>query len=178
MNLTFKGFLRNYCRELTGLETDNLKKLLSSVTSDSPAAAEAVMLFSAVQGKSDYLVGLSFGTWVHDQYQAVSKDLSTFKNLKEYLSSDCAPERYKKVWNAFCAKKGAIKADRRVSALMREKSLAAIKKSGLTAYQISKTMKLDLGNVYAYLNARDVTKVSRNTAREIMQFAMTYHSAD
>ncbi len=25
MNLTFKGFLRNYCRELTGLETDNLK---------------------------------------------------------------------------------------------------------------------------------------------------------
>lgn len=29
MNLTFKGFMRGYCRELTGLNTDNLK---SSVT--------------------------------------------------------------------------------------------------------------------------------------------------
>lgn len=40
MNLAFKGFLRGYCKELTGLETDCLKKLLACITGDSPAAAE------------------------------------------------------------------------------------------------------------------------------------------
>ena len=51
MNLTLKGFLRGYCRELTGLQTDNLRKLLGAVLDNAPSAAEALMGFAAVQGK-------------------------------------------------------------------------------------------------------------------------------
>lgn len=174
MNLTFKGFLRGYCRELTGLTTDSLKKLLFSASLDAPSAAESVMLFAAVQNKADYLVRLSSGLWMHEQYQKVAEDLKDFNSLEDYLLSTKAPERYKKVWNAYRAKKDAIQADRRVILLMREKTIDAMKTASLTAYAICKKLNLNLGNVYAYLHSGDETKVSRATAREIMQFAVSY----
>ena len=62
MNLTFKGFLRGYCRELTGQQTDNLRKLCKAVVCDQPAAAEALMVFAALQGKAEYLASFTMGT--------------------------------------------------------------------------------------------------------------------
>lgn len=177
MNLTFKGFLRNYCRELTGLDTDNLKKLLAAVNSTAPSAAEALFLFAAVQNKADYLVKTSLGSWVHEQYEKALHDFKEFNSINDYLASDAAPERYKKVWNAFCAKKYAVETDRRVIMLMREKTLATMKAAGLTAYTICKKLNLNIGNVYAYLHSGDVTKVSRTTARKIMQFALSSEAA-
>lgn len=177
MNLTFKGFLRNYCRELTRLNTDNLKKLLAAVSTTAPSAAEALFLFAAVQNKADYLVKTSLGSWVHEQYQKTLHDSKDFNSISDYLTSDAAPERYKKVWNAFCAKKDAAKTDRRVIMLMREMTLTAMKAAGLTAYAICKKLNLNIGNVYAYLHSGDVTKVSRATARKIMQFALSSEAA-
>ena len=95
MNLTFKGFLRSYCRELTGLETDNLKKLCSVVAHEQPAAAEALMAFAAVQGKAKYLATLAEGTWVQNSYSQVSNKLNAFPGtVEEWLQSAEAPSRY------------------------------------------------------------------------------------
>lgn len=178
MNLSFKGFLRNYCRELTGLDTNNLKKLLAAVSTTTPSAAEALFLFAAAQNKTDYLIKTSSGSWMHEQYEKALHDSKKFNSVSDYLASDAAPERYKKVWNAFCAKKYAAKTDRRVIALMRDKTLTAMKATGLTTYTICKKLNLNIGNVYAYLHAGDVTKVSRATARKIMQFALSSEVAN
>lgn len=171
MNLTFKGFLRGYCRELTGLQTDNLKKLLSAVLNDAPAASEAVMVFAAAQGKAMYLSRLAEGTPYGDSYAKVADGIGNSLSLEAFLAGDEAPERYRKVWLAYCARKDAAKTDRRVIALMRDKTLAAMRRTSRTAYGICKELGLNRGNVYAYLNGGDVTKVSRETARRIMEVA-------
>ncbi|WP_080800429.1 hypothetical protein [Arabiibacter massiliensis] len=44
MNLTFRGFLRLYCRELSGLQTDSIKKLCESAATDAPRLAEPLFL--------------------------------------------------------------------------------------------------------------------------------------
>ena len=54
---------------------------------------------------------------------------------------------------------------------MREKTLAALASSGRTVYSLCGELGLNRGNVYAYLNAGDVTKVSRATARRILEAA-------
>lgn len=172
MNLTFKGFLRGYCRELTGLETDCLKKLLDCVTGDSPAAAEAVMVFAAIQNKADYLVRLSEGSWVNEGYAAFSAFLTAFDTLEHALESVEAPQRYQKVWRAYCAKRDAITADRRVIGLMRTKTLDALQERGITVYALCSRLGLNKGNAYAYLNGGDVTKVSRATARRMLDAAL------
>ena len=61
-------------------------------------------------------------------------------------------------------------ADRRVNALMRKRTLEALEESGVTRYGICRALHLNKGNVYAYL-AGDDSKVSRETARRIMEYA-------
>lgn len=171
MNITFKGFLRLYCRELTNTESDNLSKLLKKTLKDCPSAAEALMLFAASQGKASYLVGLTKGTRLEKEYEDTNKKISKSRDLESFLQSTSAPKRYKKVWNAYIAKRDAIQADRRVILLMRNKILDALQKTNLTIYEIGKNLNLNFGNLYAYINKGDATKVSRDTARIIMEFA-------
>lgn len=171
MNLTFLGFLRGYCRELTGLQTDSLKKLCGSVVSEQPAAAEAVMTFAAAKGKQRYLLALSKGTQVENNYAAACKAIECYENVEVWLQSESAPDRYKKVWLAYQAKRNAPENDRRVIMIMRGKTLDAMKAAGLTSYRLCKDLGLNLGNVYAYLSKGDASKVSRATARKIMEHA-------
>lgn len=171
MNLTFRGFLRSYCRELTGLETDNLSKLCRAVAGDSPAAAEALMLFAAVLGKASYLVSLSKGTWLEKGYREVLPRLENPTCVEAFLQSEAAPQRYKKVWNAFAEKKEGVLADRRVSSLMRDRALEGILAKEISVYRLCEDLGLNKGNVYAYLNKGDCSKVSRATARKIMEYA-------
>ena len=171
MNLTFKGFLRSYCRELTGLHTDSLKKLLAAVLGEAPAAAEALMCFAAAQDKAGYLAGLARGTRLESDYEHIAGILGKVDDLEDCLAGEDVPDRYRKVWRAFRSRKEAVNADRRVKSLMRERTLEAMKDSHVTIYSLCKQLGLNRGNVYAYLNAGDVTKVSRATARLLMEAA-------
>lgn len=178
MNLTFKGFLSSYCRELTGLDTDSLKRLCRAAAGSQPAAAEALMTFAAVQGKAGYLTSLAAGTWMEEGYAQVAGELSGFPGtVEEWLQLDETPSRYRKVWLAFRAKKDAAKNDRRVSLLMRDKAVKALESSELTVYRLYKDLHLNMGNVYAYLNNGDAMKVSKAAARAIMNCATGYESA-
>lgn len=173
MNLTFKGFLRAYCRELTGVESDSLRRLFAAVATDSPAAAEAVMVFAAQQGKAGYLARLAQGSWAESSYRDFAGALASCENLASYLQSDTAPQRYRKVWQAWEAQRDAIATDRRVISMMRERTQAALAQASTTPYAICQQLGLNKGNFYAYLNGGDVTKVSRATARRIMETALT-----
>ena len=55
---------------------------------------------------------------------------------------------------------------------MRERTLGALREGpadGVSAYAICRELGLNKGNFYAYLNKGDLTKVSRSTARAILQ---------
>ena len=171
MNLTFKGFLRLYCRELTGLQTDNLSKLIHAAATTSPAAAETVMLYAAMQEKQHYSVRLAQGTWMEKDYNSVAEKLEQYENVLAYLESKDAPERYKKVLAAYYAQKNAADADRRVILLMRSKTLSLLNESHTSIYSIYKQLGVNKGNLYAYLNKGDASKVSRATARRILQLS-------
>ena len=60
---------------------------------------------------------------------------------------------------------------------MRDKTVRALESSELTVYRLCKDLQLNMGNVYAYLNNGDATKVSKATARTIMNYATSYGSA-
>lgn len=173
MNLTFKGFLKGYCAELTGLRTTSLRRLCAACDAQAPAAAEAVFAFAAVQGKERYLVGLASGTWMDGLYRSAAGELGSFRGVEDWLRSDSASRRFRKVLLAYDAKKGAAAADRRVISLMRGKTLSALAASGTTAYRLCSDLGLNRGNIYAYLNRGDATKVSRATARRIMEYAVS-----
>lgn len=170
MNMTFKGFLRAYCRELTGLSTDSLRKLLQVVLGDAPAAAEVVMAFAAAQGKEGYLAELARGTRLEDEYARAAREIEGAGGIEPYVQSKGASERYRKVWHAYRTKREAVVNDRRVVALMGEKLRALMEEKNVTAYRLCKELGLNKGNVYAFLHKGDASKVSRRTARRILNY--------
>lgn len=171
MNLTLKGFLRQYCRELTGLNTSSLKKLCAAAASAAPRAAEPLFLLAAEEGRLDCLLKAARGTRLQEPYELMTALLKEAGSAKRLLEMKDAPNRLRKVERAYKARRGATKVDRRIVGLMREKTLDAMQEQGLTAYRICKALDLNLGNIYAYLGKGDVTKVSRDTARRIMEYA-------
>lgn len=171
MNLTFKGFLRLYCRELTGLRTDNLRKLRDSVATTMPAAAEALMVFAAMQDKARYLADISQGTWMEDSYAQMAELLDDPEEVSFFLQSPEAPPRYRAVWSAYVARRYAIAGERLVIAGIREQTLQAMKGRDMTVYRLCKDLGLNKGNIYAFLRKGDDTKVSQGTAQRILEYA-------
>lgn len=171
MNLTFKGFLGAYCRELTGLGTTSLRRLCEAAAENAPRAAEPLFLLAVEEGRLPLLLKASKGTWMEGCYAHAARLLEGGDSLDSFLSDPATPERFRRVREAYEAKRNAIEADRRMAGLMRDRAVAAMGERGLTAYRIAKDLGLNLGNTYAYLGKGDATKVSLGTARRIMEHA-------
>lgn len=171
MNLTFKGFLGAYCRQLTGLETTSLKRLCAAAATDAPRAAEPLFLLAAEEGRLPCLLKASRGTRLEEPYARAAQLLAEAGSVEHLLACEEAPERLRRVREAYEAARSGTQADRRISLLMRDKALAAMAEKGLTAYRIAKDLGLNLGNTYAFLGKGDATKVSLATARRIMERA-------
>lgn len=170
MNLTFEGFLKGYCRELSGQQSLSFRKLVKQATTVEPRVAEPLFLLALAQGKAEYVLGLSEGSWMEEGYRGVLSLYGQASSLASLCSEDMLPNRYANVWRAYRGVKEKPAADRRVNALMRKRTLKALEESGVTRYGLCRDLHLNKGNVYAYL-AGDDSKVSRETARRIMEYA-------
>ena len=170
MNLTFEGFLKGYCRELSGQQSLSFRKLVKRATTDAPRVAEPLFLLALAQDKAEYVLGLSEGSWMEEGYRDVFSLYGQAGSLSSLCAEDKLPRRYVNVWRAYRAIKEKSATDRRINALMRKRTLEALEESGVTRYGLCCALRLNKGNVYAYL-AGDDSKVSRGTARRIMEYA-------
>lgn len=169
MKRTFKGFLKAYCSELAGFETESLKKLLDQ-TAYTPRLVEPLFCLALEKGKLKYLLRLAKSTPMEQEWNELSKGASRYKSAERWLANAEVPERYRKVLSAYASQGDVLAADRRIISLMRKKTLAALEASGKTRYSVCKALGLNKGNFYAYL-AGDSSKVCRSTARKILEYA-------
>ena len=170
MNLTFEGFLKGYCRELSGQQSLSVRKLVDQAKAAEPRVAEPLFLLALAQGKADYVLKLSQSSWMEKDYQYVLSLFDRAGDLPALCTDEKLPNRYANVWRAYRGVKERPAADRRVNALMRKRTLDALRESGVTRYGLCRDLRLNKGNVYAYLSGDD-SKVSRETARRIMAYA-------
>ena len=173
MKLTFRGWLLSYCQELTGLKTTSVKKLVSAVEGSAPHASAAVFLLAVEAGRVADLISRSSDPELLAEWESVSAMLSEGPNGAEAFARvnyDDLPVRYRKVIDVYDAVAEERENDEHAKALMAEKTVAALEKAGKTRYRLCKDLKLNEGNVYAWL-AGDPSKVSRATARRAWRYA-------
>lgn len=169
--LTFEGFLKRYCADLSGVNTVNLRKLFALANSDAARVAEPLFVLAWERGKLDYLLLISRGTALGDEYLKVASLASGYENPEDFLMSNKAPARYRAVFESFCASEDVFLANRRIVALLREKTLQALEMASVTRYRLCEDLGLNKGNVYAYL-AGDESKVSKDTAHIILDYVL------
>ena len=84
------------------------------------------------------------------------------------------PEGYLKVWRSYCSVRDAVLADNDTKELIHRRVLELQQK--LTNYRLYTDLKLNPGNVNAWLKHNDSSKMSLDCARRIYKYAKSYPS--
>ena len=173
--LTFIGYLKSYLKELTGSDTQSLTKLGKLAFRNYPRATEPVFLLAVLQQKTPALLRAVAGTYLEDEYGNLTKLFASPNGLMMALLNEDKrlPVRYRKVYQSYRSKKMRVETNRNASLLMREKTLTLMKRKGLSKYRIYTDLSLNAGNINAFLKNGDTTKVSRQTARMILDYVQS-----
>ena len=169
--LTFRGFLSQYVRQLSEEGTNSLYKLAAEASSSNPRLREPLLLYAMYWRKQDILLQATKAPALQAEYHRLVS-LYTADKMAELLeqASPLLPAEYHKVWRSYQSRKNRAQADDRTKELMRQKVKRLQEKNGVTNYRIYTDLKLNPGNLNAWLKHGNSDKVSLETARKTLRY--------
>jgi len=177
---SFEKYLLTYAQELTGCDSQSLNKLLSLSLNGHARAFEPLVLLCILKGKKGLLLTKLAGTtFKHNIEFMLSKDWdkgSLISFLVESEEENHNLERYRKVYRSYQAMVSRPAVDREVVLLMRERILEVMKEKKLSNYRVYTDLSLNHGNINRYLKHGDASKLSRQTARRILDYVISIQS--
>ena len=90
----------------------------------------------------------------------------------EQLGEDLS--EYQTIYNNYLADKNHKAYEDKIKTLMQKRIVEVQAEKSITNYRIYKVLKLNPGNVNAFLKHGDVTKMGLNTVRRILAFVNDY----
>ena len=173
--LTFRGFLIQYVRQLSEQETNSLYKLAAEAGSSNPRLREPLLLYAVYSQKQDVLLQATKEPALHAEYRrlALLYTADTMTDLLEQ-TSPVLPYEYHKVWKSYQSRKNRSQVDDHTKELMRQKVKRLQEKNGVTNYRIYTDLRLNPGNLNAWLKHGDSEKVSLEVARKTLRYVETY----
>ena len=169
--LTFRGFLTQYVRNLSVGTTNSLYKLAEEASKDNPRLREPLFLYALYSQKQDVLLQATKDATLHAIYFEMTQRYTTDAMTEVFVSgSEEVPAEYTKVWRSYMSKKNRGQADAHTKELMRQKVKRLQEKHGVTNYRIYTDLKLNPGNLNAWLKHGDSDKVSLDTARRTLRY--------
>ena len=174
--LTFEGFLKQYVAELSGVQTASIHKLADCLQ-DNPRLKESLFLYALAFNKVELLLRYTTNSTVVAEYEQLSNrySLEQMLVLLEKQSSEL-PEGHLKVWRSYCSVRDAVLADNDTKELIHRRVLELQQKKKLTNYRLYTDLRLNPGNVNAWLKHNDSSKMSLDCARQIYKYAKSYPS--
>ena len=169
--LTFRGFLTQYVRQLSEQKTNSLYKLAAEAGSSNPRLREPLLLYAVYTQKEKVLLQATKEPNLRMEYQRMVT-LYTANMMTELLeqASPKLPAKYHKVWRSYQSRRNRGQADEHTKELMRQKVKRLQAQKGVTNYRIYTDLKLNPGNLNAWLKHGDADKVSLETARRTLRY--------
>ena len=174
--LTFEGFLKQYVAELSGVQTASVHKLADRMA-ENPRLKEPLFLYALAFNKVELLLRYTANSTIAAEYEQLFNlySLEQMLVLLEKQSPEL-PEGYLKVWRSYCSVRDTSLADNDTKALIHRRVLELQRKKKLTNYRLYTDLKLNPGNVNAWLKHNDSSKMSLDCARQIYKYAKSYPS--
>lgn len=169
--LTFRGFLTQYVRQLSGKDTTSFFKLVEEANNDNPRLREPLLLFALYSNKQNVLLRASKSTHLYFPYAELLQTYDA-ESMTECLvaRSELLPEEYHKVWRSYQSVKNRSQTDDYTKGLMRKKIIRLQKQTGVTTYRIYTDLNINKGNLNAWIKHGDSSKVSLETARKTLHY--------
>ena len=175
--LTFKGFLAQYVKRLSKFDTNSLYKLAEEASSDNARLREPLFLFALYSGKQKVLLQATKDQSLLAEYQEMVSLYSADQMTQLFEdNASVLPNEYHKVWRSFQSQKNRGQSDDQTKELMRLKVRRLQEQCGVSNYRIYTDLKLNPGNVNAWLKHGVADKVSLDTARRTLRYIEGYLS--
>ena len=173
--LTFRGFLAQYVRQLSEQETTSLYKLAAEAGRSNPRLREPLLLYALYSQKQGVLLRATKDPGLHTEYHRLVS-LYTADEMTELFeqASPVLPFEYHKVWKSYQSRKNRAQTDDHTKELMRQKVKRLQEKNGVTNYRIYTDLRLNPGNLNAWLKHGNSDKVSLETARRTLRYVEAY----
>lgn len=173
--LTFEGFLKQYVAELSEIQTASVHKLADCLMQGNPRMKEPLYLYALVFDKLNLLLRYTKGSAYGKEYEQLS-NLYSLEQMLVLLESQSKelPEGYRKVWRSYCSVRDSFLADNDTKELIHRRVVELQQKKHLTNYRLYTDLKLNPGNVNAWLKYNDSSKISLDCARQIYRYAKSY----
>lgn len=169
--LTFRGFLTGYVRELSEQDTNSIPKLVQEAQTSNPRLKEPLLLYALYSQKKELLLQAAAGTALYEEYhQYLVRYNEDTMRCSLTAEQSTLPMGYRKVWRSFVSQRDHLQAENHSKELMRQKITRMQEKTVVTNYRICHDLRLNQGNVYAWLRSGDSSKVSLSVARSILSY--------
>jgi len=169
--LSFVGFLKQYLPTLSGLDTFSVQKLVLAAQTN-PRLREPLFLYALEAEKTPLMEQYAasdscFSVWC----QRYSKNQMRNALVQE---DPALPENFHKVWRSYQSVKNRVQQDNHTKALMRAKILRLQDEKRLSTYRIYTSLKMNPGNMNAWLKHGDCGKISLESARKVLRYVQSY----
>ena len=169
--LTFRGFLTQYVRELSLAKTNSLYKLVREACTVNVRLKEPLFLYALFAEKAEVLLQAARNTDLQAEFQTLLKQYAVDEMTKALQAQcECLPDAYHKVWRSYLSVKNRVHTEADTKELMRKKLLRLQEKNGVSNYQIYTDLRLNPGNVNAWLKHGKSEKVSLDNARMMLRY--------
>ena len=159
----FKGYLKEYLIDVSGLNTLSVAKLYKNIKKNY-RIRDALVLYSALTNKRDRLNKCSKG-----EYKDVLALIKQDNFLIEYQDYD-----FKKIYEDYQNKLKSKQNDDFFKSKLRSKIIKTMNEKKISKYRIYTDLKLNPGNVNAYLKNDNPNKVSSSLAKRIYRYVDSY----
>ena len=175
IRVTFKGYLKKYVRALSHTDTCGLYQLAKEAATDNPRLREPLLLYALFWGKEKVLLRATKDAKLRYEYEnhlAIHNSETMMQELINGTSS--LPERYTRVYQSYLTVRNKTVNENHTKLLMRNRILTLQQEKNVSTYRIYKDMKLNHGNLSAYIKHGDCQKVSLDKARKTLDYLEAY----
>ena len=168
--LTFKGFLRQYVKELSYCGVSDIRVLAREVPKGSYRLVEPLVLYAMAIGKDVYLRRVSEDSFLITE--AFRFEDMSFNGVISLLENETStvPYNYIKVYQSYVLFRDKQKNQNHSKMLMRDKINELRKQKNVSAYRVYTDLGLNHGCVHDYLKNGNVKGIGLNTAKRILQY--------
>ncbi len=169
--LTFRGYLSQYVKQLSKHSATDMVSLTAEAAEENPRLREPLTLYALFSDKRHTFMKAAEKSEPLRAYAALLHRY-TAEEVLELLSGNSPQlsDAFHKVWRSYQTRKNRNSADNHSKSLMRSRILTLQTENRISNYRIYTDLKLNPGNVNAWLKHGAAGKISLNNARRVLQY--------
>jgi len=169
--LTFAGFLKQYVCSLSFAGTNSLYRLAAEAAFNNPRLREPLFLYALFTGKENVLLTAAKSPELKQEYIDMLGKYDKSKMEQALQSGNSSlPDEYAKIYRSYLSVKNKKQSDDHTKELLRNHIVRLQKEKNVSTYRIYTDLRLNHGNVNAYIKHGNSSKVSLETARNAVSY--------